>query len=200
MADLTGNSVGDLNRLASITFQRGWKFGDCSAPAGIMSSRFSPLARVPGRAVRRPDVRARRIDQPRGWPYLGSRSGKRDSRDFESRIELLKKDHDVMHASVKSTLNETRLEMANRDAAHPERDPTARWRQPEIINGAIPVAEAPGISAAKSVAGARIPRAVFASVRGGTCCRPAGHERVLAGGCKQVPVYRRTRQAMEVAL
>lgn len=115
-------------------------------------------------------------------------------------MELLRKDHDVMHANVKSTLNEIRFEMASRDAAHRERDPTARWRQPKIINGAIPVAEALGISAAESVAGARIPRAVFASVRGGACCRPVGHERVLSGGCKQVPVYRRTRQAMEVAL
>lgn len=90
--------------------------------------------------------------------------------------------------------------MASRDAVHSERNTVARWRQLKIINGAIPDPEVPGISAAKSVAGARIPRAVFASVRGGVCCRPVGHKKVLADGCMQVPVYRLTRQLMEVAL
>ena len=105
-----------------------------------------------------------------------------------------------MHANVKSTLNEIGFEMANRDAAHPEQDPTAGWWQPTIVDGAVPVAEARGTAATEPVSGARIPRAVFASVRGGVCCHWIGHKRVFADGCKQVPVYRRTRQSMEVAL
>lgn len=115
------------------------------------------------------------------------------------RIEHLKKDHGVMHANVNSTLNEIRLEMANRYSAHPEQDATAlRW-QPTIIKGAVPVAVSPGTSTAGSVTGARVPRAAFTSVRGGVCCRSVGHEMVLADGCKQAPEYRRTLQAMEVA-